>query len=629
MPRMSRALPVLVAAALIGGGCREDGSIAVRSIDFKGATSVDVSLLRNALATREDSRIPLVGWRLPWTRQRNQFDRSRFDADLKRIEAFYADRGFPDARVTSFDVNLNDKQDSVAIVLNISEGEPVRVAATELRGFDIIPPRHLVDLEKQMPRVGEPRDRQKVVAARELALNELRDHGYPYARVHAEEDDGPRGKEARLQFTAEPGTLAYFGPVEIVGQKSVRESVIRRQITFNPGDLYRRSLIQETQRRLYSMELFQFVNIESIDPERQSPEVRTRLTVAEGRHQRVNGGVGYGTEEKARVEGEYRHVNFLGGARSAGAHGRWSGFDKGVRLDFVQPYFLFPGFTLGVDGQRWSTDTPAYNSTVTGGRVAYTHRPSGGTSWSVSLASERNNAEVKPEVRNDPEAYNGLIALGIDPNTNRQEGTLGTLGFDFQRSTADDRLNARRGYQLALHLEDGGSLLPGTFNYFGISGDARHYLPLGPRVVVANRLQFGNIEARADDPREVPFSKRYFLGGATSLRGWGRYEVSPLIDGLPVGGQTMVGFSSEARVAIRGRFSSVLFLDAGNVWADRRAFDLGDVRYSVGAGLRYRTPVGPIRFDFGYQLNPIDDLFVNGQPQLRRWRLHFSIGQAF
>jgi outer membrane protein assembly complex protein YaeT len=629
---MRRILPVLFlsVAGLTGSACREDGSITVRSITFNGVESVDVSLLKNALATREDKKIPLVGWRLPWAKQRNFFDRSRFDADLKRIEAFYADRGFPDARVTSFDVDLNEKQDSVAVVLNISEGAPVRVVAVELRGFDVIPSNHYATLEKRLPlRVGEPRDRQKVVAAREMALNELRDHGYPYSRVLTEENDGPGGKEARVVFTADPGTLAHFGPVEIVGQRSVSEGVIRQQITFKLGDLYRRSDIQETQRRLYALELFQFVNIESLDPERQSPEVRTRLTVAEGKHQRMNGGIGYGTEEKFRVDGEYKHVNFLGGARSAGAHARWSGFDKGVRLDFVQPSFLLPGFTLGVDGQIWTTDTPAYNSTVTGARIAYGHRSSARTSWSVSLASERSVTEVNSDVITDPAAFNGLIALGIDPLTSQQKGTLSPLAFDFQRSTADDRLNARRGYQIAFHAEDAGRLLPGTFHYYGVSGDARHYLSLEPRIVLANRLLFGNLEARLNDPSQVPFSKRYFLGGATSLRGWGRYEVSPLSAGLPVGGQTMLAFTSEARIALRGQLSSVLFLDAGNVWPNRSEIDLADIRYDVGAGLRYRTPVGPVRFDFGYQLNPIPGLLVNNQPQLRRWRVHFSIGQAF
>jgi outer membrane translocation and assembly module TamA len=127
----------------------------------------------------------------------------------------------------------------------------------------------------------------------------------------------------------------------------------------------------------------------------------------------------------------------------------------------------------------------------------------------------------------------------------------------------------------------------------------------------------------------VPFAKRYFLGGATSIRGWGRYEIGPLVGGLPIGGDSMLAFSEEIRVAVRGNLGAVLFLDAGNVWAESLGFDLRDLRYAVGPGLRYQTPVGPIRFDVGYQLNPTPDLIVNGNPNGRRYRLHFSIGQAF
>ena len=110
------------------------------------------------------------------------------------------------------------------------------------------------------------------------------------------------------------------------------------------------------------MELFQFVNVEPLNPEPQPAEVPTRVTVAEGKHQRVNFGVGYGTEEKARVDAEYHHLNFLGGARTAGVHARWSSLDRGVRLDFNQPYFFAPHFSLGGDAQHWQTFTPAYDS---------------------------------------------------------------------------------------------------------------------------------------------------------------------------------------------------------------------------------------------------------------------------
>ncbi len=375
MSRVARYL-LIVALGVAPAACKEGGTITVHSLDFKGVNSIDVNRLKSALATRENTKVPVVGWQLPWGKK-SYFDRGRFDADLKRIEAFYADRGFPDARITDFDVKLNDKQDSVDVAVTIDEGQPVKVVAVQFRGFDDVPQDHFNQMKGQVPLVvGKPRDRQNVTAAHELAVNELRDHGYPYARVATDEDDGASGKEATIVFTAEPGVRAHFGDVEIAGNSSVSDRIIERQLTFKPGDLYRRSIVQDSQRRLYGLELFQFVNVEALSPEQQRPEVNTRVTVAEGKHQRVNFGVGYGTEEKARVDSEYHHLNFLGGARTAGVHARWSALDRGVRLDFNQPYFFAPHLSLAGDAQHWYTFTPAYGSLVTGAKATLTHRQS-------------------------------------------------------------------------------------------------------------------------------------------------------------------------------------------------------------------------------------------------------------
>ena len=622
-PAMRRPLAILsVAALLLSAACKEGGTVQVHSLTFQGVKAVDANRLKEALATRQSSRIP-------WGKKAF-FDRSRFDADLKRIQAFYADRGFPDARVTGFDVKLNDKQDSVDLTVTIAEGQPVIVKAIDFTGFDVIPPEHLDDLKKRVPLVvGQPRDRQLVVSTHEMAVNELKDHGYPYGKVSTGEDDGSDGKQAVLTFAAEPGTLAHFGTVEVVGNKSVDEHIIRRQLTFRPGELFQRSVVQDSQRRLYGLELFQFANVETLNQEQQPQDVPVRVTVAEGNHQRANFGVGYGTEERGRVDAEYHHVNFFGGARSAGAHVRWSSLDRGVRLDFNQPFFFRPRLSLGLEAQRWDTFTPAYNSIVNGGKVTLTHRRSEKSSWAVSMTSEHDTSTIADEVRNDPKLRPTLIALGLDPTTNQQSGVLNAVGADYQHSTADNVLNAHRGYQIALHAEEAGRLVRGSFNYYSASADGRFYLPIRDGIVLASRLQLGNIRPVGNDPTNVPFAKRYFLGGATSVRGWGRYEIGPLVGGLPIGGDSMLAFSEEARVAVHGNLGAVLFLDAGNVWAESFGYDLRDLRYAVGPGLRYQTPVGPIRFDFGYQLNPTPDLVVNGSPNGRRYRLHFSIGQAF
>lgn len=620
--RSRRRLIALFIISTLGGACQEEGTVTVHSVRFVGIRGVDEGRLKAAIATRENSI-------LPWGR-RALFDRSRLDTDLKRIQTFYDDRGYPDARATAVDVRLNDSKTEVDILVTIDEGEPVVVSAVHLRGFDVLPAEQALALEQQESvQVGRPRDRRDVLAVQDEGLTYLRDEGYPYARVSIAEQPAGSDKLVEITFTADAGTRADFGAIEITGNVAVSRGVIERQLVFREGDLYRRRLVRESQRRLYRMELFQFVNIVALEPEGQDSQVPTRVTVVEGRHQRVNFGVGYGTEDKVRLDGEYRHLNFFGAARTAGATGKWSSLDRGLRLNATQPYFLHPRLSLGGEAQYWRTVAPAYRSLIFGGRVAITYQVDPITSWSTFISREDTSSSISDDALSDPTIRDDLIAIGLDPTTGKQEGTFGTIGVNLQRATIDDLADPHSGYQLAAQAEQTGVILPSSFDYWAVSFDGRHYLPMGETFVLASRLQAGTIVPADRIPANVPFSKKYFLGGATSLRGWGRFQVGPLSEsGLPIGGNTLFALNVEWR-ASAGNWGGVAFLDAGNVWADELTIKPDELRYAIGAGLRYRTPVGPIRVDYGYQLNPVDGLVIDGESESRRWRLHFSVGQAF
>ncbi len=621
MARRSVALLVLGLSVAVAA-CQDESDIKLASLKFQGVKSISEDQLRNVLQTRQGS------W-LPWGRDR-YFDRRKFDADLKRIQAYYLDRGFPDARVTSFDVKLNEAKDEVRVTVSIHEGEPIRVAAIRLEGFDVLPEEDRKKLPEQLPLQPErPLDRQLAIASSERAANALRDRGYAYADVTlSEASAGPR--RVILTLRATPGPIAYFGPIEVVGEASVGEYVITRQLTYAPGDLFRRSEMRESQRKLYGLELFEFVNVESReDRERKPTTIPTRVTVAEGKHRKVTFGAGYGTEEQARASIRWDHVNFFGGARHAGLQAKWSSLERGVRASLNEPYFFHPHFSLEFGGVAWQASEPAYDADTAGGRVSLTHRANSVDRWSVSLISEYQRSLVTEEALTDPTLRDDLISLGLDPVTGEQDGTLSAVAFDIQRNTSDYVLDASRGYFLSGHLEQAGHWLWGTFNYFAVIGEGRHYLTVGRRLVLANRFRAGTIDPAGENDANVPFYKRYFLGGSASMRGWGRFEVSPLSSGLVIGGLSMIDASSEVRMPIWRKVGLVTFLDYGNVWNEGWAFDLGDLRYDVGAGIRYLTPVGPMRFDYGYQLNPIEGLLVDGEPQKRRWRVHFSIGQAF
>jgi outer membrane protein assembly complex protein YaeT len=623
----------LMVLAVAVGGCKEEGGVKVSSFTFKGTKAVTPGQLKSVLSTAASSKIP-------WG-EKHYFSREQFEADLKRIVAFYKDRGYPDARVTSFDAKLNDAQTSVAITVNVDEGEPIRVERIEYSGFDMLPDEHRHSLEKLLPlKTGQPLDRALLQASREAALDELKDHGYPYASVRIAEGPGSSDRVRVVSLNAEAGPLAHFGPIEISGNASVSDNVVRRQLTYRPGQLFRQSALQESQRKLYGPELFDFANVEPLKTEDKPTEVPTRVTVTEGKHQKVNFGVGYGTEERARVQVDWRHVNFGGGARTMGVLARYSSLDRGVRLNFKEPYFFGPRNDIGLSGQSWHTDEPAFTLDTNGARATVTRhfRRGGGpvlgsrpsTTLSLTYANEHESYAITNEALADLSFRDELIALGLDPRKGTGRGTRSAIIVDGGRNTTNNLLDAKQGYVASVHLEQAGRWLAGSYDYYEATSELRLYRSLGNRLVAAGQVRLGSIDALGDPENKVPFFKRYFLGGATNLRGWGRFEVAPLSGrGLPIGGHSFLNFSTELRANVWRSLGAVIFLDGGNVWSNRWDFNLNDMRYDIGPGLRYQTPIGPIRADIGFQLNPIPGLLVNGKDEPRHFRFHFSIGQAF
>jgi outer membrane protein assembly complex protein YaeT len=623
---MARAFFAVVVALLAlgpSGALGQEREIEIASLTFEGVEHVDKGDLASVLQTKRGSR-------LPWGRKR-YFDRRAFEADLQRIVAFYEDRGFPDAKVLSVDPRLNADQSRIDLTVRVSEGEPIRVTDVELRGFEVLPERRLRRLGRQLPlRENEPLDARLAAESRERAVNELRNHGYPYAEVRLSHQPDAERRE-RVVLEATPNTLAHFGEVEINGHASVDDEVILRQLSFEPGDRFSREAMRESQRKLYRMELFQFVNVQSIETrEPMSPEVPVRVTVGESKHRKWNLGLGYGSEERVRARARWDHVNFFGGARHAAIEGRWSSLSRGVRAELNEPYFLRRNLSLTFQGQVWHASEPTYDQLTRGGRLVLRRQATQETFWSLSLISEFQKSAISEKALNDFTVRDELIALGLDPVTGETRGTLSAVALDVGHDTTNNPLDARRGYVVRGHAEHAGNWLWGSYNYWSGSIEARHYLPIARRFVIANRVSIGSIDPSGNDAANVPFHKRFFLGGATSNRAWGRFELAPLSsEGFPVGGLSMFDGGSELRFPVAGRLGAVVFIDYGNAWAKAWTVDFRDLRFGIGSGLRFQTPIGPVRFDYGYQLNPVEGLLVDGELQERRWRIHFSVGQAF
>jgi outer membrane protein insertion porin family/translocation and assembly module TamA len=516
-------------------------------------------------------------------------------------------------------------------------------------GFDVLPERRRQALQTRLGlAAGDVRDRRRVEAARTTALNVLQEAGYPYAKVSVDELAGEAARGVAIVVRGVPGRPATFGPIEVQGNASVGNDVILRQLSFKPGDRYSAARVRASQSKLSSLDLFRFAYVEPRGQELQPPAVPMRITVAEDKHRQFTGAIGYGTEEKGRVRGEWRHVNFLGGARSAGIESKWSSLDRGVRINFNEPWFFTRHLSFSAQAQTWDEREPVYRVTTYGGRTGVSwrrerrnpvSRRGATTSFGLSFIDEFTDYRVTPEALADPSLRNALISLGLDPETGAAKGTLVSLRLQGDHDTTSSRLDPQRGYAVSGAMEKAVKALGGTFSYREVSGELRAYfstrrpadVSAGRRgLVFAGRLRGSTIDAPAPTDAAVPFFKRYFLGGSTSVRGWGRYEVSPLTEtGQPIGGLSVVESSAEVRVPFGAKLSAVGFVDAGSVGRRPWHLDPGGFRVAVGPGVRYDTPIGPFRVDLGYQVNPIPGLLVRGAPERRPWRAHVSIGQAF
>jgi outer membrane protein assembly complex protein YaeT len=611
---------------------RQQTPIKVTRFTLEGTKAFTPSQITAVLGTRVSSRFF-------WGRKRF-FDRRTFDDDLKRIVRYYQDHGYRNARVTAVNAALNEQQDEVKLSVTVEEGEPRRVAQLDFLGFEVLRPSDLARLRRNIAlEAGTVLNHNSIGAAHGMAMRALQDAGYPFPQVDVQETP-VIGTPVIVTLTADPGDPANYGEIAVKGDERVDDDVVRRALAFKTGDKFSLAATTASENRLYDMQLFQLADVELVGQTVVNGRVPVNVAVTSNKLRQIRTSVGYGSEERLRGEAEWKHLNFLGGARTGTIHGKWSSLDRGLRTELIQPYIFTPRLSLRLSGQAWYAREPAFDLDTAGGRATFTYRlterdvvtgTGGASSISAALIHERQDYVISDQALADPTIRTQLIALGLDPETGAGQGTLGGIDIDFTRSTVADLLQRDRGYTLSGHVERAGGFLPGDFQYTEFTAETRVYVPIGRLGVLAQRARMGTIDGFGNNETSVPFFKRYFLGGATSLRGWGRFEVAPLsTSGLPIGGHSMLEMSAEFRTPpLWKKVGAVVFADAGSVTTTAWRIGIKDLLYDAGVGVRYSTPIGSIRADLARQLTRLDGLVVDGEPEKRRWRFHISLGQAF
>jgi translocation and assembly module TamA len=494
----------------------------------------------------------------------------------------------------------------------VTPHNPIIVEEVRIEGADGVPLDAREDLRDELPvRAGMTLTDEVENAAGERAVEILQNHGYPYAQVGIAREliDATR---ARVVVRAEPGTIGFFGPVDITGNRRVDDRVIRRRLAYTPGDLFRRSAIEDTQQRIGALGLFKSVAIRAHDIDTQPVDVPTLIEVEEGTPWKWNLGLGYAAGERLALDARLSHLNVFGSAERIDLQGRISRIERAADVAFTQTDAWHPALSLSLQARHQEIDERNFFVMSRGGQAAMSWQ------WTRQLASTISYAVTLE--RSDVDA-------GLDPLLGLEDGMLSAWSFDLDHRRVRANSPAR---VMSLHMEQAGGWMPGTFNYFSVTGDARDYRrAFNGRVVFATRLRLGSIDSRSGNAG-IPLLKRLFLGGSNEMRGWGVYELSPLsASGEPVGGKSLVTAIAEMRVPIFKRLRGAVFVEAGNVWQEPWTVRPGDLHYDAGPGLRFDTPFGLVRFDFGYQLKPVAGLLIDRKPQTSRWRFNFGIGEAF
>ena len=519
---------------------------------------------------------------LPWVHAR-RYDSLTLVSDLEKLRAYYRDLGYLAVSVHSTIDQLS--ADEIGLGVHITEGPLTRISRASVIGGE--------DIENAFEQlVGEPLSRDIVNKGVSQVVSELRNKGYAFARAEVETTIVAQQAELVLKLTS--GLVCSLGTVHVSGNKAVSENTISRGLTFQSGELFNEEALQKSQHLLYRAGVFRSVALALKDSSENRVDVDVR--VSERPFQALRLGAGYDTDEDLWVSGAWTHRNFGGGARQLKLSGRISGNNRETVLGLRQPYFISSNNWLNISGFVQRERQAAFVQDELGG----------------NLSLERNITTTADLIA---QFSGGVVDFSADSAFAEME--VGLL-----MDTRDDIFDPQSGMLAQFTVRERGRFFRSDSEFLQATAEGRWFRRIPLRSVLALRVQGGMI-FELGKAGGVPNVERFFAGGLNSVRGWGLNELGPKDhEGNPTGGLSRVEMSMEIRTQIFFSLGTAIFVDVGNVDAKSGAFNPGSLKYAVGAGLRYLSPVGPVRFDVGYRMS--DDSTVT-----KRIQYHISLGQAF
>ena len=587
----------------------EGESVRIETMTFRGNESVSRRDILSALETSE--------WGIfSFLTGSGIFKEDELQKDLVRIRVLYESRGFLNVQVGQPVIREDRERGWLNITVPISEGFVYKVGGVEIRGGeDVVPPEELRGKMVLYP--GDTFNRTFLLQDIQRITGTFAERGYAFADVRPSTKINEEKKTADVVIDIAKGQRVYIGRLDLKGNTRTRENVIRREIRVTEGALYDAGGLAKTRTRLQRTGYFDEIKIQEKRRPGSDEILDIEIEVKEKPTGVVALGVGYNSYESGLLTAQIREDNLFGRGWIASLLGRISGRRRDVIASFVEPDFKDLGFSLGGDAFFGTEQFDAFDNRRQGGRVRVGKELQDflRVFLTYELASSKiSNVESTAPLFIREQAGDNIVESIVTPS----------LVYD----SRNHRFFPSAGTLLSFAPSLFGTFLGGNVDMYYLEADFRQYHSIGDRLrfrflkdlIFSYRANLRYEDALSGD--EVPAFRRLFVTGSHQLRGFRARDIGPKDEvGDPIGGLTSALFSIEFAHPFIGPTQLAVFADAGNVWETHDAFDLGDLRFGAGFGLRFITPIGPIRLDVGYKIDK-----KSGE---RPREIHFGVGSAF
>lgn len=622
----------------------ENDKIGVKDIVFEGNTAFSADQLSSILATRKKnflSRFMSTG----------VLNHDALKTDTERLTAFYYDHGYINVRID--EPKVARKDDGLYVTMRIDEGEQFQMGEVAFSGD--VPE----DQEDAKGRVAL--EKGKTFKASILRDDVFRltgyfsDQGYAFVNVEPETAVNPETKMVDVTYRVDKGPEVYVDRIEVAGNTKTRDKVIRRELMIQEQSRFNATGLQYSRERVQRLGFFEDVNLATQRGARNDL-LNVLVDVKEAQTGAFSVGAGFNSSTSIIASARVQENNLMGRGQQLVVGASIGTRYKNTSLNFTDPYVMDTPLTLGLDLFDWQFAFEDFDRAGLGGgvRTFYPLTALGYRSlWGFPLDDVRIGFQYQWE-RSKISNFEPITPDAIRAESGTR--TTGTLSPTLMRNTLNHPIDPTSGSMQQLSFGYAG--LGGSTSYKKAELEARFFIPVyrSPRWGTFTWMTggflgygIGDIDFSETSPiatrsREVlnddmPLFDRYFPGGINSIRGFGERSLGPRepvtvsIDDpdtpggrrlktyfRPIGGSEQLVFNNEITFPIVQQLNlkGVLFSDVGNAFTRKQGIDPSDFRYSVGAGIRWRSPFGPIRVELGRALNAKQDE--------RTSTMHFSFG---